>query len=547
MTNQNVHKENRKPKGWIFKNIAAVFKVILDFNPWRLPMKITTILFYGLLLVSRASLGGSFIDSEFEMVLTKDFQQKIIDEKWKTLVSQEFSPHFSFPDQIFEMPDGIKIRFSGVSLNLKTFLQKPALTETQDRLILASQNLEAQLNIAQISIDQSVTQTVGGITGTFKIQAQCNKIAMGLPEGRGHFSMSLKSLLQPTKLGVQAEDFNLTWDPGFWTTADFNCVGSRGFSDLIKTQIQKISNDARSFVEPRKGQILALLNSSLDKINQPLSLSQKWMKSRQDVNFSLRIDKINENQDQSEIIAKGHLLMEFEKSQSNEIKTLTLPSTISAQGNLSAQLPAAQSEQAILRLPEFFIKEVILQAYEAETWMHRLNSKGFSGFKSLMSSRFIQFFVWPELMSYPKSSQFLFDTYSNKNPEITGQGLSYKVKIDLLSQMLAPQSRNYVPFMNFSIPLNSKINLSIKEGKVGVVFKDSNLNLHYSWDSNYLKSNHASTKFNATLIKNNLQNSLTNRNFIFELPKVNVMEGVVLKIKKMETQPHSDLIIYLGL
>jgi hypothetical protein len=258
------------------------------------------------------------------------------------------------------------------------------------------------------------------------------------------------------------------------------------------------------------------------------------------------MDKMNENQDHSEIIAKGHLIMEFEKSQSNEVKTLTLPSTISTQGHLLSQLQAPQSEQAILRLPEFFIKEVILKAYEAETWGHRLNSKGFSGFKSLMNSRFMQFFVWPELMSYPKSSQFLFDTYSNKNPEIAGQGLDYQVKINLLSQMLAPQRSNYVPFMNFSIPLNSKIKLSIKEGKAGVMFKDANLNLRYSWDSNYLKSNHASTKFNASLIKNNLQNSLTNKNFIFELPKVNVMEGVVLKIKKTETQPHSDLLIYLG-
>jgi hypothetical protein len=287
-------------------------------------------------------------------------------------------------------------------------------------------------------------------------------------------------------------------------------------------------------------EILAVIKNAFLKYKFPLPKDQKWLESRSDIKFSMSIDQYVENSEG--LIGKGRLILEFLNSKSNDVKKLSLS------GELGQAISSEQQNlnMALIRLPELFIQEVFLKAYEENTWLHRVSSKKISGLNSLMNSRFMQFFNWRELMKYPKSSEFYLDLYSNQNPFIKGQGLQFQVQEDLLTKMYAPRAGAYIPFMNFETPLSMNINIAAQQGFLLVHFKKPIMKFKYSWDINYLKKYRPSTYFNSEVMKESIVNSLSSTNYKFRLPTIPLMEGTFLKVHKIEAPNRKDIFLNLA-
>lgn len=490
----------------------------------------------GGLLVAQSAHSSSVIESEFELILPKQFQQSLIEEKWKSLATEKFKAAWQFPDQIVEAQQGIKVHLNGISLSLNTQLKKPGLGQQQTNLELQSSDLQAQMVISEISVNQIVEQTVGGITGHFQIEAQCKNVVLNMRPGVGAFAIALKPSVGNTQVAAEVDDVELSWQANAWQAQDFTCTGVEGFADLVKIEVQKISADSNSFVAPRKEQIVSYVKQYLGNYSLDLSKQRELVSSRADIKMNMIIDSFDAvNADQ--IKALGRVTVEFTRSSQDGVKKLTLSKNAS---------DIKSSNQAMLRLPASFVKEVMTQAYAANSWVHRLTSSELPGFSSIMSSRFAQFFVWPEMMNYPKTSQFLFDVYSNKDPKVTGQGLQYQVNMNLLSKMQAPQSGKYVPFMNFVIPFNSKVNLAVASSKLNVSFVNTALTLQYQWDSSYLSRYSPSKRFGASTIQGRILDAVSGKTISVALPKIPVMEGLALQIKKAQSLSNSDLLLQLA-
>src|SRR5438445_12542641 len=102
-------------------------------------------------LFSPQAHSSSVVESEFELILPRQFQQKLIEEKWKSLAKEKFKANWQFPDQIVEAQQGIKVHLNGLSLALQTQLSKPGLVQDQTNLELQSSDLQAQMVISEIS------------------------------------------------------------------------------------------------------------------------------------------------------------------------------------------------------------------------------------------------------------------------------------------------------------------------------------------------------------------------------------------------------------
>ncbi|WP_413585615.1 hypothetical protein [Bdellovibrio sp. HCB274] len=487
-------------------------------------------------LFSQQAFSSAVVESEFELVLPKQFQENLIEEKWKSLENQEFKANWQFPDQTVEAANGVQVQLKGISVSLETELKKPSLGSSQTQVVLSSKDLAAQMTIASISVDQWIEQTVGGITGRFHLVADCPNVVLNMKPGAGSFSVALNPKVGSNQAGGTVQDISLTWQKEAWSAAAFTCTGAAGFDDIVNQQISQISADSAAFVDPKKELILSYLNGYIGKWSFDFSKPRQLVSSRDDVNISMVVDDFNDtNPDRA--LAKGRVIVEFTRAPNAEATKLEL-----AKGDVNY----GTSGQAVIRLPAGFAKEMISRAYAADSWVHQFYSSQISGFSSVMNSRFMQFFVWPELMDYPKSSKFLFNLYSNKDPKISGSGLKYQVSANLYSQMKAPKNGKYIPFMNFTVPFSSGISLGISDSKAAVKFTGTTLDLRYAWDTSYVKSYNPRTRFAASTIEGKILGAISGKTMNVTLPAIPLTEGVKLKIKKATTLSNSDLMLQLA-
>lgn len=500
--------------------------------------QITKSLFvFAAFMFSQQAFSSATVESEFELVLPKQFQQNLIEEKWKTLINQKFQANWQFPDQTMQAQNGVQVQLSGISLAVASQMEKPDLGTSQTQLLLQSKSMSAQLTIGSISVDQWIEQTVSGITGRFHLQAQCSHVVLNMKAGAGNFSIALTPAVGASQATTDVQDVALSWQPDAWVAQSFSCSGAEGFSDIVNQQIIQISQDSASFVNPKKVLIISYIKQYLGGWTFDFSKARELVSSRADINMSMVVDSFDDS-NPNLAIAKGRVIINFTRSSQSGTKTLSLAT--------SEPTYSSTGTNALIRLPASFAKEVMTQAYSANSWVHQFYSTQVSGFSTIMNSRFVQFFVWPELMNYSKSSKFLFNVYSNKDPKITGSGLQYQVSMNLLSQMQAPQNNSYIPFMNFVVPFSSKVAIGVASSKANVTFTNTGLDLQYQWDPSYVSKYDPSQRFGSSTIQGKILSAISGQSFSFALPSIPLMEGVTLKINKASTLANSDLLLQLA-
>jgi hypothetical protein len=200
----------------------------------------------------------------------------------------------------------------------------------------------------------------------------------------------------------------------------------------------------------------------------------------------------------------------------------------------------------MIRIPEEFALTVAKWAFGASTWLQRVYSSQIPGFSTLMRSRFTQFFVWRELMNFPKSTEFLFDITSSKNIAVSGKNLNYQVNATLQAQMYAPKNGKYVPFMNFEVPLASQVALALDQGKVLARFSRVALNLQEYWSPAYVERYHPARPFARRAINKRIQTAAEGGSIAYALPRIPLAGNVSLQIQKVQKSATStDLVFYL--
>ncbi|KHD88903.1 MAG: hypothetical protein OM95_06490 [Bdellovibrio sp. ArHS] len=474
------------------------------------------------------------MNSEFQLALPRQFQENLIAKKWETLVNQEFQGNWQFPDQEIAAQD-VPVKIKNISLKVLTHLEKPALQPQQTSLLLMSKDLKAQLVIGEVSVDHIVERVVGGIVGRFRVQASCKNVSLIMKPGQGSMSLALRPSVGANTASAVVQEVRVAWAPGSWNSEGIHCEGVEGFADLLKTEIDKMANDSESFIQPKKDLIKKYVESYLQDLKLDFSSPRQLIVSRPDIRVLMKVDQYTD-QGEAGALVQGHLQIEFLKSPDEEVTNLTLSPGSMVGGGAEAQI----------LLPKDFVKQVLAKAYSANAWLHQITSDKLPGFSSLMNSRFLQFFVWPALRDYAKSTKFLFEVYSNKDMEIQGAGLQYQVKANMYSRMRAPRSGAYVPFVNWSVPLNSKINLQIANGKASATFINPTLGLTPYYDASYVAKYSPNRRILYGTIRDKVLAGIWGKTLSFEIPQLPLMEGVSLKVKKVLAPANQDLILQLA-
>ncbi len=480
--------------------------------------------------LSRVVFANAVVQTEFEMLLPRSFQQDLVEQEWDTLQKQEFKLNWELPDQTLDTPD-VKVFMTGLKLDLKTRLQKPNIGDGGETVALASRGLDAGLFIQAVAIDQYIQREVGGVVGRFRVQAKCEGVNLHLKPGQATLTMQLSPVFDGAILRAQVDDANLTWTSDAWEITTMKCSGAEGFEDVVRNEIRQRTGDA-TIVTSQKTTLMRYVRNYVNSYSLNLSKPRSLITARPDIKVSMSVTDFTGTKKMA--VARGIFRVEFTRLKSH--------------GEVSLRLSKGafgENQSATIRVPESFIIAVAKQAYAGNTWAEKVYSRDIPGFQTLMTSRFTQFFVWRDLMSYPKDAKFLFELYSPENIRLTGKRLSYDVNVPLYAKMSAPRSGGYVPFMNFSVPMTSKVNLSLDNGKFSAKFTSVGLGLQAEWDPGYVAKYAPSKTFAASAIRKRIQSAVQGATLHYTLPVIPVASGVSLLVQKVQSTNGGDLVLSL--
>ncbi len=494
---------------------------------------ILLIAFIYLLGVPVAS-ASSNLETEFEMILPQAFQQNLIEQEWQALQKNELKMSWHIPDQVYDAPD-VKVHLSGLLLDLKTKLKNPGQSQGAESITLESKDLQAELNIQAVTIDQYIEKEVGGVIGRFRIQARCEGIRLHMDTGKGSFAMKLSPSFEGSLVRAHVNDVSLSWTPDAWSLGDMKCTGAQGFDDIIKAEVLKLTGDS-SIVDQQKDILRQNVQDYVNKYSIDLAQSRNLTSTRPDIKVSMRIREFAATEKKA-LVVRGIIRAEFMKFKGSDNIYLKLSKQSSKDDS---------STNARLRIPEEFVLIMAKQAFGANSWLQRVYSSQLPGFSSLMQSRFSQFFIWCELMSFPKSAEFLFDTYSQKNIEVAGENLNYQVRASLRAEMYAPKNGRYIPFMNFRAPFSSQVQLSVKQGNVLAKFSAVSFDLQEQWEPLYIERYHPSQAFARNKINTRLEKAMEGFATLYSLPRIPLTDKIFLQLEKVQKSTQTtDLVFYL--
>jgi len=327
-------------------------------------------------------------------------------------------------------------------------------------------------------------------------------------------------------------DANLSWTPDAWQITSLNCTGTQGFDDVIREEIGKRTGDA-SIVTSQKAILMQYVRDYVNSYSLDLSQPRDLVPVRPDILLSFRISNFTTSE--KNLVVRGILRVEFTRNRGGDSSTLRL-----------SKASLGSSSSIIVRVPEDFVLAVAKQAYAGNSWSKKVYSDEVPGFQALMNSRLLQFIVWHELWSFPKTAKFLFEVYSPEDISITGQNLTYAVKATLFAKMYAPKNRQYVPFMNFTVPMRSQVKLSLENGIIAAKFTDVHLGLRPKWESSYVAEYSPSQTFAAEKIRQRIQDSVQGGTLRYKLPSIPIFDETSLMVQKVQPNKRGDLVLYLG-
>jgi hypothetical protein len=484
-------------------------------------------------LFAHGAYADATVVSEIELKLPRSFQQRIIDKQWNSLQARVFATTLPLPDQSLHVTDS-DVLLSGLRLDMQTQLKKPAVPSPGPTAVLESSNLSAHLRIQSVSVDQYIVREIGGVVGRFHLQARCENIDLAMAPGEGRFKMQLSPVLNGARIATHLDDMEVAWTPHAWSVGPMTCTGAQGFEDIVTAQILNLVSNSSVLTE-RKAELMPYVQNYLDTLSVDISKPRILTLRRPDIQYSLRLTGLTS--EERTLVARGLLSVRFKKLKSEA--PLYLP--------LGRSSKSIDDGAAKLRVPEKFLRVLLTHAFSSGSWSAQVASANLPGFNEFRNSRLIACFLWPSLESFPLATPFVFDITSSKPLEIEGFDLNYTIQSELAVRMSALDAdQRRTPYMNFRVPLESRVRISLVDGTLAAKFTGVSLDIWPSFATSYEQTHHVNHTFAADQLESRLISAGEGTELRYPLPTVQFLDFPSLRVLSVSTaEPGADLVFAL--
>ncbi len=409
------------------------------------------------------------------------YEKKNIQLNW-----QDWTPQVSSIKSTFS-PAAISISLDqkGILLNYGTVESSPSL----------------KIEIGEFDLDQTVYRDFGGNKIGIRIKAHCDPFQVNL--GSLLVSLSAPFVQQGKFFLPKVQDVKISYGSSPSVSA-VRCYGPLGFEQRVTTLVLETLKNT-SFLE-------AFIKSEINKISAEKLQSQfqNWMKSK---NQNLQL---LENSSAFEHGLYLKFLLPYPGSQGSENFELP-PEYLRDEPDQPEKVQTLISNESLQKIFSEKVSQQKLVNY---------NLQNIPSFSSFMNNRFIQLFVWSDLLHYSRKAPFYLNTEEvsslNLQPVADGQ---WNVQMVINGNVMSERKGKGWRFLEWSMGISSRMGLNIQEGKAIVSTENSVSNLSFSYGAEY-EAAFDPGKPSAKTIKKALQSALAQKSFEIELPSLLLNESI---------------------
>ena len=427
----------------------------------------------------------------------------------------------------------IPVNLSNIQVEIDTVIKN--LGSERGETLWQADRLNTRIIVSGFSINKTVDQWYGGVRATIKLSATCESFELTQPSAQMNMSWGWKS--EGTQLEADLSALNITWPKNSWKVGQIKCAGPSGFGDLVKAEITKQLANPDRFVSLIKTHLETYFNQTITK-----SLEQYRKPQRLFSDFQTAL--VMEMTGVEATVEKGLLLKGIievqrlgETSASSEEQVVAL--------DVNKMLQSLDGETPALIFPGLAAESLIGDVAQNRVAFYQLNK--FEGFTKLLASKFMQFFVWPDLMKYNKTSVFNVTSKVSGRPVVNYTG-DHKMWIQgyVDSWIYSKRDGYDWRYVDLRTGFAAYVFPEVTNGHIRFKFSDQNMKSVAQMNADYVKYYKPRQHLGLSTIEKAIKKAPFFEGFSLELPSIELKSGLSLKADKLIHADKDTYIIQLS-
>ncbi len=395
-----------------------------------------------------------------------------------------------------------------------------------------------QFKVGTFEIHDTVKKVVGGIPLYFHLDGSCSGMAMSTPGGQWKVNGKIHWDFVANKFAVNWLDFQMSKNESAISTVDVGqCTGSAGLVQSLHDTVLNITRDRQWLESVMKSGAGDWLQTSFNDLQEKLLLPRE-IPMNQDLTLSW-LPKVMGTMPGGLIRVAGQF-------------TLSKPGAMYSNLNIVRTAEAEESLKFVKEsgfvLPKDSLTAILSYMHNNAELIKRIKSSDIAAFQSVMSSRFMQFFVWPDLMSFSKSTVFYFDVGAAREPQLTnGQtlpsgGSVFNVQSPLLVSQWAPADKQYLPYVDFRANLSGQLLASVKDDSLIIETRLQPFKIAAQFRKEFSVFRKINNWVAESLLNSSVKSYLENTPLTLPIPKWELNERLTVHIRDLQASPTSVMI-----
>lgn len=359
---------------------------------------------------------------------------------------------------------------------------------------LRGESLEMTAQVMGIFIDQIIERVINGHRVRIRVQAQCEPFQVQFRQGNLNMTYAWKDTAEG--LRIQSELFQVVIPQEMVTVGELKCQGLEGLGAEIQAAIyfavknpERLQNMAKFALEKR-------MNDFISEKWKLLQLGTQYRVQKYGILFFRNFD--------------------FPAEFDSEI--------------LRYQIDEKDVEPRVV-MTEKNLNHIILQRIQQFS-KQKVSLNEVSAFQRILRSRFLQFFLWPDLLNFSKSARFEIESSALQNLTLHKTAGGYDVGGIVLSTVRGERRKVLRDYLKLSSRIRASVDSQISGGRLVLNVHDVQSEMSWKFASDYEEEFSPSTHISST-IRNKINESImTDRQFTVGLP-VTEVGGRQWKMKSM--------------
>jgi hypothetical protein len=405
-----------------------------------------------------------------------------------------------------------------------------------DTSALNSQVLGVELNwndpaisIGQFQIDDTITRNVGGNTIVIHLSGMCSGLSASVPNGQWKVKGHLTWAWVNGALQVSWSDFSFSMNSSATPVADFGqCSGPSGLQPALSQAFNDILHDSSWLQDVLHDGVLDWVQNAMGTLQGEL-LKPRTLTLKTGLDLTWQPEMIS-GLDQGRVRVAGHFDL---------VKAGASVAPVLLDRSYDPASLSTVTESGFV-LPHEALPTLISFIYQTGDLQYRVTSDKIDSFVALMQSRFLQFFVWPDLMNFAKDSVFYFDVATTKAPQLSqgrtlsGGGIAYNMQAPLIVHQWAPSKNQYLPYIDFASAMSGVVQASVKNGQMNVQMTPSSLNIQSDFRSEFSRVRSVNSWIATSLLGSRVQGYLSTTPMGFTIPQWDLGQNLELSIRDVQ-------------